>query len=114
MVILQRLAELPVQTWNYNWDDSSVRHIGPMAQDFAAAFAVGEDDKHIHQVDAQGVAFAAIQGLYRMMNDSEDQTECVQAQLRDQQEERMSLVARLDALERLARGKLDRQVKKAG
>jgi uncharacterized protein (DUF3084 family) len=34
-----------------------------MAQDFYAAFQVGPDDKHITTVDADGVAFAAIQGL---------------------------------------------------
>jgi hypothetical protein len=36
---------------------------GPRAQDFAALFGVGEDDRHIHPLDAQGVALAAIQGL---------------------------------------------------
>jgi hypothetical protein len=34
-----------------------------MAQDFHAAFQVGDDDKHIATVDADGVALAAIQGL---------------------------------------------------
>jgi cell division protein FtsB len=34
-----------------------------MAQDFAAAFNVGDDDRRIHVVDGQGVALAAIQGL---------------------------------------------------
>jgi hypothetical protein len=34
-----------------------------MAQDFYAAFNVGEDEKHITTVDADGVALAAIQGL---------------------------------------------------
>src|SRR5439155_9932605 len=61
--IVSRLAEIPVQTWNYKSQETSIRHIGPMAQDFAAAFAVGEDDKHITTVDADGVALAGIQGL---------------------------------------------------
>jgi hypothetical protein len=34
-----------------------------MAQDFYAAFGLGTDDKHISTVDADGVAFAAIQEL---------------------------------------------------
>lgn len=46
---------------------AAVRHIGPMAQDFHAAFEVGEDDEHIATVDADGVALAAIQGLYRLV-----------------------------------------------
>jgi hypothetical protein len=61
--MLARVRELPIATWNYTSDDPAVRHIGPMAQDFAAAFGVGADDRHIHPIDGQGVALAAIQGL---------------------------------------------------
>jgi hypothetical protein len=61
--MLHRVRDLPIATWNYTSDDASVRHIGPMAQDFAALFGVGEDDRHIHPLDGQGVALAAIQGL---------------------------------------------------
>ena len=61
--ILERLRALPISTWNYTADDPSVRHLGPMAQDFAALFAVGADDRHIHPLDGQGVSLAAIQGL---------------------------------------------------
>jgi hypothetical protein len=61
--MLDRVRELPIATWNYTADDPAVRHIGPMAQDFAALFGVGEDDRHIHPLDGQGVALAAIQGL---------------------------------------------------
>ena len=39
--------------------------MGPMAQDFRAAFGLGPDDKHITSVDSDGVALAAIQGLHR-------------------------------------------------
>ncbi len=34
-----------------------------MAQDFASAFGVGEDDRHINMVDAFGVTLASIQAL---------------------------------------------------
>jgi trimeric autotransporter adhesin len=61
--VLDRLASVPISTWNYKAQDKSIRHIGPMAQDFAAAFQVGDDDKGITTVDADGVALAAIQGL---------------------------------------------------
>jgi hypothetical protein len=63
--VLERLAAVPMFTWNYKAQTRNVRHIGPMAQDFHQAFAVGEDDKHISTVDAEGVALAAIQELYR-------------------------------------------------
>src|SRR5205085_10294927 len=62
--VLQRLVSLPVSTWNYTAQGDGIRHIGPMAQDFKAAFGLGEDDTTISTVDEQGVALAAIQGLY--------------------------------------------------
>jgi hypothetical protein len=65
--LLARLGEMPVTTWSYRNQDPSVRHIGPMAQDFYAAFGVGEDDTHIGTLDADGVALAAIKGLYRLV-----------------------------------------------
>ncbi|HJU55365.1 MAG TPA: tail fiber domain-containing protein [Pyrinomonadaceae bacterium] len=73
--ILDKLNSLPIQTWSYKADDGSVRHIGPVAQDFRAAFNLGADDKHISTVDADGVALAAIQGLYQLMLEKEKQNE---------------------------------------
>jgi hypothetical protein len=61
--ILDGVAALPISTWNYRSQEPTVRHIGPVAQDFAAAFGVGEDEKHITTIDESGVALAAIQGL---------------------------------------------------
>jgi hypothetical protein len=60
--VLERVVAMPISTWNFK-QDSGTKHIGPMAQDFKAAFDVGTDDRHIAVVDAQGVALAAIQGL---------------------------------------------------
>jgi hypothetical protein len=67
--ILEKVAHLPIQTWVFK-EDALVPHIGPMAQDFHAAFGVGPDDKHIATVDADGVALAAIQGLNRKLEDT--------------------------------------------
>lgn len=61
--VLDRLVAIPISTWSYIAQGEAVRHIGPMAQDFAAAFAVGENDTTISTIDADGVALAAIQGL---------------------------------------------------
>lgn len=61
--ILEKVANLPIQHWNYKDDNEKTRHIGPMAQDFYAAFGVGADDRHIATVDADGIALAAIKAL---------------------------------------------------
>jgi hypothetical protein len=63
--ILAKLVALPISTWNYKSDPPSVRHLGPMAQDFMAAFGLGADDKVINTVDANGVVMVAIQALHR-------------------------------------------------
>jgi hypothetical protein len=54
-----------------------------MAQDFALAFHVGEDDKHITTVDADGVAFAAIQGLNQKVEQRESEIHELKARLAD-------------------------------
>ncbi|MBN1269313.1 MAG: tail fiber domain-containing protein [Kiritimatiellae bacterium] len=62
--VLERLSRLPVSQWNMKAQDPSIRHMGPMAQDFHAAFGLGETDRYINSVDVDGVALAAIQGLH--------------------------------------------------
>jgi hypothetical protein len=63
--ILELLAALPISTWSYNWDGPEVRHLGPMAQDFMATFGLGDDERKINLIDANGVVMVAIQALYR-------------------------------------------------
>ena len=63
--ILAAVAMLPIERWSYKGE--TARHLGPMAQDFAAAFGLGADDRHIFPLDAGGVALAAIQGLQRLV-----------------------------------------------
>jgi hypothetical protein len=66
--VLEKVATLPVSVWSYRSEDARIRHVGPMAQDFYAAFGVGEDDRHITTIDEDGVALAAIKGLYAKSN----------------------------------------------
>lgn len=61
--VLEKVVEMPLTTWRFKSEEDSVRHIGPVAQDFMAAFGYGVDDTHITATDADGVALAAIQGL---------------------------------------------------
>jgi hypothetical protein len=91
LAILERVVELPISTWSYIAQGTDVRHIGPMAQDFKSAFAVGESDTGITTIDADGVALAAIQGLNAKL-------EAENTALRSESTE---LRARLDRLEAL-------------
>jgi hypothetical protein len=79
--VLDKVAALPIARWNYK-DEKGVTHLGPMAQDFHAAFAIGPDDKHISMVDADGVALAAIQGLNQKVEEQATELRSKDAELR--------------------------------
>ena len=96
--VLDRLAGLSLSTWNYKSQDASIRHLGPMAQDFAAAFHMGEDERHISTVDADGVALAAIQGLNQKL---EERSQELEARSRKLEAENADLKARLEKIEQL-------------
>jgi hypothetical protein len=89
--ILEKVTQLPIQTWAYT-NDPATKHLGPVAQDFYAAFNIGPDDKHITTVDEGGVALAAIQGLNQKLNDKDDEIQTLKRQ-------NESLVGRMNKLE---------------
>ena len=62
-VVLRRLRDLPISSWSYTAQGTGVRHVGPTAQDFHAAFGLGESDTTISVVDAAGIALAAVKAL---------------------------------------------------
>ena len=104
--LLDGLARVPITTWNYKGQDTAIRHIGPVAQDFYAAFGVGEDDKHISTLDPDGVALAASQALYRLAQEQASQIAALQAEnaalkanAASQQEAIAGLEVRMAALE---------------
>jgi hypothetical protein len=84
--VLAQVVALPVLRWHYT-NDVATPHVGPVAQDFYAAFGVGADDRHIADVDEGGVTLAAIQGLNQ--------------KLEEQQVENAELKRRLTELEQL-------------
>ncbi len=98
-LLLARLAEIPITTWNYKSQDSSIRHIGPMAQDFNALLPElgGEGEKYINSLDADGVSLAAIQGLYQMVQEKDAEISNLKSQI-------SALEARLAALEQRTGG----------
>lgn len=74
--VLDRLESLDINEWNYRAQDDDTRHMGPMAEAFADAFALGEESDRISNVDADGVAFAAIQGLAARLEETGRSKHC--------------------------------------
>ena len=85
--ILGKLIQLPMMTWSYKTQSPNVRHIGPIAQDFHAIFSLGEDGPYLSDVDVNGVALAAIQGLYEALAEKGVQVEVQQQRIRLLEEE---------------------------
>ncbi len=61
--VLRKLAAMPIQEWSYKHQDAAIRHVGPTAQDFRAAFGLGENPLRIGTLDADGIALAAVKAL---------------------------------------------------
>jgi hypothetical protein len=73
--LLERISRIDIGTWRYVNQDPSIRHVGPTARDFNALLPElgGEGERFINSLDADGVALAAIQGLYEMVLRQQDQ-----------------------------------------
>ncbi len=69
--MLAKVAALPITQWKYKAEPEGVKHLGPVAQDFHAAFGLGDSDKAIGTVDESGVALAAIQGLNQKLEEKD-------------------------------------------
>jgi hypothetical protein len=93
--VLDSLAELPVMSWRFKTEDESIQHFGPVAEDFQAAFQVG-DGKSISSVDVDGVALAAIQGLHSLL---EEKSAALEELRTEKDQEIADLTRRLAALE---------------
>lgn len=73
--VLEKLAGIEISKWRFKSEQEGVRHLGPYAEDFKAAFGLGQTDKAIELQDASGVALVAIQALYQEIQQLKQQNE---------------------------------------
>ncbi|WP_223639065.1 tail fiber domain-containing protein [Corallococcus sp. EGB] len=86
--VLAKVAAMPVDSWRYKSEADGVRHVGPVAQDFRAAFGLGADDKSIGLLDIDGVNMVAIQALARRteeLNAKSAEVDALKAQMAELQ-----------------------------
>jgi hypothetical protein len=81
--ILHKVAQLPLTSWNYKSQPATTRHIGPMAQDFYAAFGLDgiANDTTINSSDIDGVNMAAIQALEKRTRQLQEENDQLKAKL---------------------------------
>ena len=101
--ILEKIAALPITRWNFKVDSDEVQHIGPMSQDFYAAFGLGDNERTISTLDPAGVALLAIQALEKRTREWKLVKEELSVLRADNEEMRKNMAqieAALKALER--------------
>ena len=96
--VLRKLALIPIREWNYKAQDTAIRHMGPTAQDFRAAFGLGDFPLRINTIDADGVALAGVKAL-------DHRTTALREAMDELRRENADLRARLLRLEAALDGK---------
>ncbi|MDF2771977.1 MAG: hypothetical protein K0S86_1471 [Geminicoccaceae bacterium] len=91
--VLAKIAGMAVSEWNYKTQGDSIRHLGPMAQDFYRAFGLGESDTTITTTDIDGINMLGVQALERRTVALDRENRALRSELAD-------LRADLDALRR--------------
>jgi hypothetical protein len=104
--LLARIRGVPVSRWSYIAEGGQVRHLGPFAEDFRAAFGLGTDDRSIGLLDIAGVNFAAVKALEARTDELRARTaevERLRAEVAALNERQAATDARLAELEGLVR-----------
>lgn len=64
---LEKIKKLKVNEWSYKGEKT--RHMGPMAEDFAKAFNLGDGDEKIAYIDAIGTVMSATKALAKRLDE---------------------------------------------
>jgi hypothetical protein len=105
--VLQRIRTIPITTWNMIGGEKEVRQLGPVAEDFYAAFPLGLGETTIGLGNIDGVNLAAAKALeartVRLQQQLDDRTARVQA-LEALLAQAMARLDQMDARLRAAEG----------
>jgi hypothetical protein len=93
--LLLRLRTLPVSTWNYVDEGRQTRHLGPFAEDFHAAFGLGDDPRGIGHLDIDGVNLAGVKALETRTQALAGENATLRSELARTREQLAALEARL-------------------
>jgi hypothetical protein len=91
-----------VYMWNYKADADEIRHMGPTAQDFYAAYALGPDDRHIAPLDLNGALVASAQALHQQVTAQAAEIAALEAHTLELQRQLLAMAERLEKLEAAA------------
>jgi hypothetical protein len=61
--ILRKIDQLQVTRWNFKAETPSIKHIGPLSEDFYKIFKIGYADNKFAAIDTAGVSLAGVKAL---------------------------------------------------
>jgi hypothetical protein len=99
--ILGKVAALKIQRWSYR--RTAARHVGPFAEDFHAAFGLGDGSRTISLVDVGGINLVAVQALARRVVTLEDERTALRAEFEALRAETAALRTELNTVRDLVR-----------
>jgi hypothetical protein len=99
--VLARMRAIPVNSWNYVAEGRQVRHLGPFAEDFRAAFGLGVDDRSIGLLDIDGVNFAGVKALEARTTAQAERIRTLEARGAEQAERIRTLESQLGELRQM-------------
>ncbi len=79
--LFDALVQMRVREYSLTTQDPSIRHIGPVAQDFHKLLGYGESNTAINSGDIDGVLLAAVQALYEQNRLQQAEIEALKAAL---------------------------------
>jgi hypothetical protein len=103
--VLNRLRYVPVTRWNMIGSDPSVKHVGPVAEDFYGAFPLGLGKTTIGMGDIDGVNLAAAKALDARTVTLQSQVKARDETIAKLEKKTSDLEARLAKLEALLNSK---------
>lgn len=104
--VLSKIKEVPVSTWRFKGEEESSLHIGPMAQDFRAAFGTGTSDRVINMGDLAGVALAGVRSLSQELETRDAEVKELRKRLDEERARSSELEERIDRLEKLLKNQM--------
>ncbi|OCK55418.1 tail fiber domain-containing protein [Bradyrhizobium sp. LMTR 3] len=96
--VLDRISHLKIDEWKYRHEPGSVRHIGPVAEDWHEAFGTGDSDKYIPLMDGVGVTLVGVQALKEKNDSLYAEVESLRAELKAANDNYEDLRREVDAL----------------
>ena len=101
--VLSKLRNIPITSWNYIDEGKTVRHIGPMAEDFFAQFGLGTNNISIGVQDLAGVSLAAVKELDAQLQTKTEEVNQLQEEVKQLRATQSDMEKRLAALEEMVR-----------